>query len=202
MRVLLSLALAALLVFALAPAAAHAQRGFPPGPYQRDCRDIRIDGNMLSAFCRGSQGSGQSSLNVLSCASEIYVDAQGGLICQGPGAGRSPPGGYPPPRPSPPDGGYYPGPGGGGPRGRWSATLYEGPGYRGRSVTVYGDTENLNRSGLNDRVGSIRFARRSGPWLVCTDARFGGRCTTVRDDVRDTGRIGMQSSISSLRPLR
>lgn len=82
------------------------------------------------------------------------------------------------------------------------ATLYEGPGFRGRSVQVYGETSNLAKTGLNDRVGSIRFGRRSGPWEVCKDSKFRGRCLVVRDDVRDTNEIGLGAAISSLRPAR
>ncbi len=129
MRVLLSLALAALLVFALAPAAAM-RSAASRRPYQRDCRDIRIDGNMLSTFCRGSQGSGQSSLNVLSCASRSMSTPRAALICRGPGAGRPPPAAAAiPRRDRPRRRRILSGPGGGGGRsgGRWSATLYEPP---------------------------------------------------------------------------
>ena len=157
----------------------------------------------LSGFCRGSNGSGESTINVLSCGSDIRVDAQGGLACDGPGVNRPtggydprPPGGY---DPRPPGGGYDPRPPGGG---RWSATLYEGPRYQGRALVIRGDEPNLDGSGMNDRVGSIRFGDRSGPWLICTKAKFKGRCTRVDGDVRDTGRLGMSDSISSLRPLR
>jgi hypothetical protein len=80
------------------------------------------------------------------------------------------------------------------------ATLYEGPGFRGRSVDVYGETSNLANTGLNDRVGSIRLGRRSGAWEVCKDSRFRGRCITIDRDVRDTNEIGMGAAISSLRP--
>jgi hypothetical protein len=198
MRVLVGLAL---LAFAgLQPQPAKAQ-GLPPGPYQRDCRDLRMQGQYLSGWCRGAVGSGESTINLQSCGSEIRVDPQGGLVCDGPGVNRPPPG-------RPPGGGYDPGPPGGGydPRppggGRWSATLYEGSRFRGRYIVVTGDTPNLDGSGMNDRVGSIRFGARSGPWLVCSKAGFKGRCAAVDRDVRDTGRLGMGDAISSLRPLR
>jgi len=203
-----------LLAFAAAadPPAASAQGAPPGGSYLRQCRDVRMEGMFLHAWCQGSRGAGQSSLNVAACRTDIGVDPDGGLICGGPGAGGPPPPGYRPPDDRPPGGGYRPpggdyrppgggyGPGHGG--GRWGATLYEGPRYRGRSIRITGDTPNLDGSRFNDRVGSIRFDRRSGPWQLCTDSRFRGRCVTVNRDVNDTGDIGMREAISSLRPLR
>jgi hypothetical protein len=222
----------ALAVFGLAfgaPAALQAQGAPPPGSYQRDCRNISMDGPYLHAWCRGSRGSGQSTLNVQSCSSDIGVDPDGGLICSGgggqpnypiqdrpnydrpnydrpnydrPGYDRPPydnrP--YPGDRPSYDDDRYRPPYGGGGNSREPVATLYEGRGFRGQSIEVYGETSNLNRTGFNDRVGSIRFSRRSGPWQVCTDSKFRGRCVVVRGEVRDAHSIGMGDAISSLRP--
>jgi hypothetical protein len=200
------------LAFAAAanPPVAGAQGAPPGGSYLRQCRDVRMEGMFLHAWCQGSRGAGQSSLNVAACRTDIGVDPDGGLICGGPGAGGPPPPDYRPPhyrpsddRPSggdyrPPGGDYRPGHGGG----RWGATLYERPRYRGRSIRITGDTANLDDSGFNDRVGSIRFDRRSGPWQICTDSRFRGRCVTVNRDVGDTDGIGMGEAVSSLRPLR
>jgi hypothetical protein len=233
------------------PAASNAQGTPPPGSYQQQCRNISMDGMYLHAWCRGSRGSGESTLNVRSCGTDIGVDPDGGLICGGPGGGqpnypssddRRP---YPDDgrRPAYPDDGrrpaypdnqyrpnddryrqndgryddryrpnddryrpnddryddrYRPYPNGRGP----TATLYEGPGFRGRSIEVYGETPNLADTRFNDRVGSIRFGRRSGPWQICADSRFRGRCVVVRDDLRDANEIGMGSAISSLRPAR
>jgi hypothetical protein len=194
MRATLGLAIFAGL-FALSTAA-EAQYAPPRGSYQRYCRDIRMQGQFLSAWCQGSRGGGQSSINVMSCSTDIGVDPSGALVCGGPG-GAPPPPAYGPPPPGP---GYRPPPGPG--YGRWSATLYEGRGFRGRSVVVTGDTPNLAYSGLNDRVGSIRFASRSGPWQVCSDANFRGNCATIGGDIADTGQLGMRNAISSLRPVR
>jgi hypothetical protein len=196
-----------------APGLAAAQRAIPPGSYQQHCRNISINDIYLSAWCRGSRGSGQSTINVASCRGDIGVDSQGGLVCSGSGGGGSdypqdrP---YPDDRPRPPydgggrppyDDGRRPPYGGGSGGGREpTATLYEGRGYRGRSMEVYGEMSNLNRTGFNDRVGSIRIGRRSGPWQICTDSKFRGRCTLIRGDLRDAREIGMDSAISSLRP--
>ncbi|HVF62712.1 MAG TPA: beta/gamma crystallin-related protein [Casimicrobiaceae bacterium] len=70
-----------------------------------------------------------------------------------------------------------PAPGGG----NWGrdarAVLYEGSGFRGRSLMVNDDVvENLQGTGLNDRVSSIRVER--GYWLFCSDAYFRGECRT------------------------
>jgi hypothetical protein len=227
------MALAVLSLACGAPQALQAQGAPPPGSYQRDCRNISMNGQYLHAWCRGSRGSGESTLNVLSCSSDIGVDPDGGLICSGgggqpnypvqdrpgydrpgydgpsydrPGYDRPPydnrpyPGDRPrPPNERPPYDDGYRRPYSGGGR-EPVATLYEGRGFRGQSIEVYGETSNLNRTGFNDRVGSIRFGRRSGPWQVCTDSKFRGRCIVVRDEVRDVDSIGMGNAISSLRP--
>jgi hypothetical protein len=195
-----------LLVLATSGAAAAQPYGPPPGSYQRQCRDIRMEGQFLSAFCRGERGQGRSSINVMSCSSDIYVDPTGALACQGPGGGRPP---FPPPqgpgyRPPPPGPGpgYPPGypPDYRPPYGRYGAILFAQPGWRGRSIRVEGEVPNLASSGLNDRVRSIQLGPRSGPWLVCEDAGYRGRCVTITRSIEDTRRIGLRDSISSLRP--
>ena len=192
MRIIL--ALSALTLACATPA--RAQDAPPRGSYEQQCRDIRMNGSMLSATCGGVRGGAQSSINILSCSGDIGVDARGGLTCRGPGGGRPPiPG--PPPRPEPPyGGGYRPGD-------RWdSASLFAKRDWRGRSIRIDGPIANLANSGLNDRVRSIRLERRSGPWIVCSNANYRGRCTTIRASVADTRQIGLGDSISSLRPAR
>lgn len=200
MRIILGLAALA----ALVPAAAAQAQPAPPGSYRSQCTNIRMEGQFLHATCRGPRGGGQSSINVLSCSTDIGVDANGGLICGGPGVGAgAPPPAYGGPAYGPPV--YAPGPGYRSPSGGWgqdAATLYSGRSMRGRSVRLEGAAPNLADIGLNDRVRSIRLQRRSAPWQVCTDAGYRGRCTTIRSSVFDTRRIGMADGISSLRPLR
>jgi len=197
-------ALGGLVLTALPIGAAVAQPSAPPrGSYERQCTDIRMNGQFLSATCRGARGGGQSSINVMSCAGDIGVDVTGALSCAGPGAAAPAPPAYAPGRPGYGQGpGYNPGPGYGNRPGRYSATLYGGRNFRGPSVQIEGDAPNLSSTGLNDRVRSIQLDRRSGPWIVCADAGFRGRCTTIRDSVADTRRIGMGDAISSLRPAR
>lgn len=194
----LVLGLAAVTVLAAAAPPAVAQRPPPPGSYRDHCRNIAMQGQFLHAYCRGPRGNwAQSSINVLSCGGDIGVDYAGGLVCQGPGpgAGRPPPGAYPP-------GAYPPGVRPPPAYGRWAVTIYDRFGFRGRSLRLQGDMPNLAGTRFNDRVASIQFQRRSGPWLVCADANYRGRCVTVDGDVRDVDRLGMLNRISSLRPLR
>ncbi|MFC3070661.1 beta/gamma crystallin-related protein [Phenylobacterium soli] len=216
MRMILGLsALSALALSLAVPAASQPRydRSFPlpPGPYQSQCSNIRVEGQFLKAWCRGTRGSGESSINIESCSTPIMVDPSGGLICTGPGGGAPPamPNGAPRdyPREAPYDRGYDGRYGNDGrygygerPNGRAMATVYEGTGYRGRPLRLYGPIQDLHRSGLNDRVRSIRIERRSGPWLVCTEANYGGRCVTIDRSTPDTRMFGMSESISSLRP--
>lgn len=203
MRAILGLAVLATL--AGAPQFARAQPA-PAGSYQRQCTDIRMNGPFLSAVCRGSHGGGQSSINVQSCATDIWVDDTGALTCAGRGAPPPPPSGRysqtPPPAYAPAapyrddryadrDRRYDRG-----------VMLYAGRDFRGPSTRIDRPVSNLDGSGLNDRVGSIELSRGSGAWIVCTDANFAGRCTMIERSVRDTRAIGMRDAISSLRPAR
>ena len=187
---------------ALAVAAAAQAQPAPPGSYRSQCRDIQMNGQFLSATCRGERGGGQSSINVQSCAGDIGVDATGALSCRGPGAAPGPgynPGPLPPGVGDPRPPGYRP-PGGG--YGRDEITVYARKNWQGRSERFDRAAADLANFGLNDHIRSIRLERRSGPWIVCEDANFRGRCTRIDDDIADTRRIGMDRVISSLRPLR
>jgi len=152
------------LMLALPAASAFAQpQGAPRGSYQRQCTDIRMNGQFLSATCRGAQGGGQSSINVMSCSGDIGVDATGALSCAGPGAAAPAPPAYvpgPPPRP-----GHNPGPGYGdrpGRYGRDGLTLYGGRNMRGPSARIEGEAPNLGPTGptgLNDRPERRGYAQ-------------------------------------------
>lgn len=94
-------------------------------------------------------------------------------------------------------GGDWSGSGGSGGGGsRHTATLYERTGFRGRSVTVNGDTPDLRDFGFNDKAMSIRIR---GSWLLCSDWKFKGKCVSVRGDQEDLSRVGFYSSLTSLR---
>ena len=210
---------------ALAAAPALAQPGYgpvPPGAYQRQCSNIRMEGQFLHATCRGAHGGGESSINVQSCSTGIFVDDSGALSCIGPGGGA-------PPQVRDAPAGYNTGQGQGqgsgrgytgrddrgapgrdnqgyggrddrgyGGRGeRQVATLFERRGWRGAPVEIRGPTPDLRR--LDAQVRSIELGRRSGPWLVCSDPGYRGRCVTIRDSVSDTRSLGLRD-VSSLRP--
>jgi len=81
------------------------------------------------------------------------------------------------------------------------AVLYEDADFRGRSVTVVGDTPDLVPHGFNDRVSSVRLLGRAR-WQLCSDAHFRGNCRTVEGDVRDLVPLGLNDAVSSLRPQR
>jgi hypothetical protein len=186
----------------LAGAAAAQPYAPPPGSYQRQCESFRMEGQFLHARCRGAV----SSINVLSCSTDIGVGPDGGLVCGGPGVGAAPPPAYSP-RPAygaAPDygrddygryrGDRY------GRYGRDAIVVFSGRNSRGRSLRLDHEVPNLEELGLNDRVRSIRLPRRSGPWLVCEHANYRGRCETVTASIADTRRLGLDG-ISSLRPL-
>jgi hypothetical protein len=202
-------AAAALAVVTATPGLAQPRySALPPGDYQRQCTNIRMEGQFLHATCRGARGGGDSSINVASCSTGIFVDASGALSCVGPGGGAPPQ-----VRDAPP--GYNTGQGQGYDRGSRddrgyrddrrggeTAVLFGRRDWRGQGLRIEGPTPDLGRSGLNDRVRSIQIDRRSGPWLVCEDAGYRGRCVTIRDSVADTASLGLRDAVSSLRPLR
>ena len=210
MRITLGLAALALTASASAALAQPRAPGAPRGSYERQCSNIQMNGQFLSAVCRGAHGGGQSSINVASCSGDIGVDATGALSCAGPGAAApAPPNVY-----AAPPAGYGQRDRGDDARaydnrgydnrgyGRGAANLFAGRDFRGEPVRIDGPTPNLARLGLNDRVRSIELDRRAGPWLVCSDADYRGRCVTVDRSVADTRQIGLRDAISSLRPLQ
>jgi uncharacterized protein YcfJ len=78
-------------------------------------------------------------------------------------------------------------------------TLYEAPGFNGRSVTIDRPVRDLGREGFNDRASSLVIDH--GRWEVCEHNRFEGRCIVLRrgryDNLRE---MGMNNQISSVRP--
>jgi uncharacterized protein YcfJ len=79
-------------------------------------------------------------------------------------------------------------------------TFYEGEGFRGRAFTTDKRVGNFERFGFNDRASSVVVDR--GRWEVCDEPRFEGRCVVLRRGSYDSlQRLGLQNSISSVRPL-
>ena len=78
-------------------------------------------------------------------------------------------------------------------------TFYEGEGFRGRAFTTNSQVGDFGRAGFNDRASSLVVD--SGRWEVCEDARFRGRCVVLRrGNYESLARLGMENSISSVRP--
>ncbi|MEO8740004.1 MAG: beta/gamma crystallin family protein [Casimicrobiaceae bacterium] len=70
-----------------------------------------------------------------------------------------------------PGGAVYPG------GGAAQAILYEGHDFQGRQFPMTRDVmNNLDRTGFNDRAGSLRVT--GGYWVFCSDANFQGECRT------------------------
>jgi hypothetical protein len=100
-------------------------------------------------------------------------------------------------------GGYNPGHGGGYNPGyngrRGSITVYRDANFRGASIRFDNDVPNLNNTGFNDAISSMRF---QGAWEACSDAYFRGRCQIFVNDLRNLQNWGLNDRISSLRQVR
>jgi hypothetical protein len=77
-----------------------------------------------------------------------------------------------------------------------TATLYELPGFQGRSIVVNGSTNNLDDMGFNDRARSVRF---NGTWKLCEDAGYRGHCEILSGSVADLRSRGI-NGLSSIGP--
>lgn len=74
-------------------------------------------------------------------------------------------------------------------------TLYEQPGFQGRSMSFYADASNLADQKFNDRA---RSARIEGSWRLCEEKNFRGRCEPFADDIENLGEFDFNNTISSL----
>jgi len=155
------------------------QPPIPTGSYQRSCRGITINGNILRAQCTNTNGAPvSSSIDVNGCRGQDIYNDNGRLRCGGSGPQ--------PPRP----------PVGGG--GNFQAIVYTSANYRGRMMTITGPISNFgDHPGFNDNIRSIRIIR--GRAQVCVDSRYRGQCVTIGQSYSDLNRIGMANRISSIR---
>ncbi len=71
-------------------------------------------------------------------------------------------------------------------------------GFSGPHAIVSGPA-NLTGSRFNDRVSSVEIL--AGRWEVCSDPGFRGRCEILRRDEPQLARLGLNDTISSLRPI-
>ena len=78
--------------------------------------------------------------------------------------------------------------------------LFEHAEFQGRSFSADRDVRDLERQGFNDLASSAVV--RGGRWVVCTDARFGGTCVTLRPGrYRNFESMGINDQVSSVRRL-
>ena len=177
-----------------APLDAQAQqRVAPRGDYARSCSGAYVNRGRLYADCRtrGGQMRG-TSIDLRYCGDDDIRNDDGLLICgrhrgdfeRESGGDWRPGGGWDN------DGGWG---------GRDGITVYRDADFRGASQTFRGAMPNLERTGFNDAISSMRFR---GTWVACTDAYFRGECRTFSGDVRNLAQRGMNDRISSLRPAR
>ncbi|WP_334164896.1 beta/gamma crystallin-related protein, partial [Phenylobacterium sp.] len=61
-----------------------------------------------------------------------------------------------------------------------TATLYDGPNFTGRSVTIVGEVSNLSSYNFNDKARSVRL---EGRWRLCEHSGFEGRCVEQAGDI-------------------
>ena len=190
--------------FASATPADAQARGAPRGSYAQSCTGSYVNQGRLYADCRDMRGNiRETSIELNRCSSSDISNDNGLLVCRGhrgdyedngrPGGnrpgngnGHRPGGGW--------DNGWNNGRGG-------SITVYRDADYRGQSLTFDREVSNLRDLGMNDAVSSIRFARNSGTWEICTDAYFRGRCERISTNTRDLSRLRLNDTISSMRPV-
>ena len=79
-------------------------------------------------------------------------------------------------------------------------TLWEGPGFRGRSFSASQSVPNFADVGFNDRASSVIV--RNGNWQLCSDNYYRGRCVTLRaGEYGSLTAMGLENAVSSIREL-
>ncbi|MDP3379778.1 MAG: beta/gamma crystallin-related protein [Brevundimonas sp.] len=170
------------------------QRVSPRGSYTRTCSGDYVNQGRLYADCRDERGQIRgTSIELNRCGPYDIANNNGRLVC-GPHRGdfEDRPGGRPG------NGGGNGGGGWGGGNGRVEITVYRDANFRGASTTFTGEIPNLDRTGFNDQISSMRFR---GEWEACSDAYFRGTCQRFNGDVSNLDRWGLNDRISSLRPV-
>ena len=77
-------------------------------------------------------------------------------------------------------------------------TIFDERDYRGKSAKYTREVANLDGTGFNDRISSLRIAPGE-VWEICEDANYAGRCVVVSGDEPDLGRNSWNNTISSFR---
>jgi len=75
-------------------------------------------------------------------------------------------------------------------------TLWSGPNFTGRSVTLIDAEDNLRLQSFNDTAQSVEV--HSGIWTVCRDSNFEGRCVELTRDVRNLSVYNLNREITSV----
>ena len=73
--------------------------------------------------------------------------------------------------------------------------------FRGRKVTLAGNTPDVGAVGMGSTISSLRVPS-GGRWQVCTEPNYRGRCQVVSSDVSDLRRGDWNDIIASARRLQ
>ena len=177
------LAVAAFGTLIASPAFAQEGGGPPPaGDYWRSCRNVSTfgfgDSAAMTAECRDQSGRWRNTSLRFGRCHEVF-NRNGDLSCKDGdrpsygGAGRPPYGGS-------------------------AITLFSAPDFGGQPFQTRDDVSNLPKQ-FNDRAMSLRIEGR-GPWQVCSDSDFRGRCQVFDRDVPDLRQFGLGEAVTSMRP--
>ena len=81
------------------------------------------------------------------------------------------------------------------------AVLFEEPGLRGRSITLFGADPDILR-GRNASLGASSVVIEGGPWLLCADPSFNGNCIELNPGrYDDLAQAGLARRVLSARPV-
>lgn len=78
-------------------------------------------------------------------------------------------------------------------------TVFEDPGYQGRSLVIDGDAPDLSWVEFDDAISSIRVD--GGQWEVCLEPDYAGTCQVVDRNLPDMSQWSFNDRISSIQPV-
>lgn len=78
-------------------------------------------------------------------------------------------------------------------------TLFEGYNFSGPQISIDRETSSLLGSGFSNRASSVRI--NAGSWELCDGSGFTKTCRVVERDENNLGTIGLDSVITSVRPI-
>ncbi len=137
------------------------------------CETVRSDVPNLASI--GLAGAVSSLYRAADWPEETYADGGNGAPGYGYGGGNY-------------DSGYA------------RITLFEGYDFSGPRITFEHEEADLRGTGFSNRARSARL--EGGAWELCDGAGFTKTCRVLRHDENDLGVIGLDSLVTSLRPLR